>query len=684
MTFTDLSYKIHYTRGKDIASATELPLFSDGDYFHVTGTTTIASFASLGEGMQVVLEFEDICTLTNSANLILGDNDITTEAGESYRFVEESIGVWRLLGGGGTGGGTEVVFDTTSSRATLGDRVDINGDFTLNIDSWSGGPNWAWSADYGGCAKHTPVSNYPLTGHVPVVEGTLYYGEITVSGLAYPDYIEFAINGDRVPVDEDTVWLDESGTYIGSIRATGTGDAVITITPSPSFDGQIESVKFYSVIRSLPAIELVDQDDEVACDISADASLRTQFMGLDAGSGDYTGTDNMCYGQEAGASLVTGSYNSFFGANAGNSCSMGSYNVCIGGDAGKGITSGGANTCIGAESGLNITSGARNTLIGRNAGKLITTGTDNTCVGPHTGEALTTGTGNVIMGVGCALQLTEGFSNLLVGGYCASALTTGESNVLFGNTCGYIMTVGSNNVAMGNGSLGGGEEPQSCVAIGNSALYESEGEYSIAIGDSAGVNNTTGSHNIYMGYRSGRYTSTSHDGIFIGQEAGTNVNGGIIQNTLSTDSIFIGRDSTSGAATTTNEIVIGVEAEGKGSNTTVIGDVTSTLATFLSGAVAMGATEHAAMHGAFAVATNELYSGFITEAAGNIAATLADGYPGQFKVIKLTNKDVSNLVVTPANFTDGTSITFDATGEVAILIFAGTGWTVIYTTATVA
>jgi len=48
MAFNNLNSKTTYTRGADIASASELPISSDGDFFHVTGTTGITSFSSLG------------------------------------------------------------------------------------------------------------------------------------------------------------------------------------------------------------------------------------------------------------------------------------------------------------------------------------------------------------------------------------------------------------------------------------------------------------------------------------------------------------------------------------------------------------------------------------------------------------------------------------------------------------
>lgn len=100
--------------------------------------------------------------------------------------------------------------------------------------------------------------------------------------------------------------------------------------------------------------------------------------------------------------------------------------------------------------------------------------------------------------------------------------------------------------------------------------------------------------------------------------------------------------------------------------------------------VTQGATSNEATSGDVVIPITELYSDYTTNATAAIAATLADGVVGQEKWIKLKTKVTNNLVVTPANFNNGTTLTFDATGEIAHLIFVGTGWEVLYTTATVA
>jgi len=103
----------------------------------------------------------------------------------------------------------------------------------------------------------------------------------------------------------------------------------------------------------------------------------------------------------------------------------------------------------------------------------------------------------------------------------------------------------------------------------------------------------------------------------------------------------------------------------------------------VNGDAAFGGTANTASSGAVAIPIEELYSGYITNNTAALNASLADGKAGQLKIIKLITRDTNNLVVTPTNFGDGSTITFDTTGEVAVLVFDGSTWQEVYTDATV-
>ena len=83
-------------KGADVASAAALTLGTDGNFFDITGTTTITSIGTLGIGTQVALQFDGALTLTHDAtDLILpGGVDITTAAGDVAHFVEYASGDW--------------------------------------------------------------------------------------------------------------------------------------------------------------------------------------------------------------------------------------------------------------------------------------------------------------------------------------------------------------------------------------------------------------------------------------------------------------------------------------------------------------------------------------------------------------------------------------------------------------
>lgn len=87
------------SKGADVASATALTLGVGGNYFDVTGTTTITSIATLGAGTRVVLHFDDALVLAHHAtNLVLPSAaNITTATGDHAEFVEYAAGTWRCV-----------------------------------------------------------------------------------------------------------------------------------------------------------------------------------------------------------------------------------------------------------------------------------------------------------------------------------------------------------------------------------------------------------------------------------------------------------------------------------------------------------------------------------------------------------------------------------------------------------
>ncbi len=89
----------NHAEGAALASASTLVLGSDGDYFHVTGTTQINSFS--GTQPFVILTFDSAVTLTHGPSLILkGGVNHPTIAGETLIFANDGTNVFREVDNG--------------------------------------------------------------------------------------------------------------------------------------------------------------------------------------------------------------------------------------------------------------------------------------------------------------------------------------------------------------------------------------------------------------------------------------------------------------------------------------------------------------------------------------------------------------------------------------------------------
>jgi hypothetical protein len=116
-------------------------------------------------------------------------------------------------------------------------------------------------------------------------------------------------------------------------------------------------------------------------------------------------------------------------------------------------------------------------------------------------------------------------------------------------------TTGSGNVAVGANALSSNLNGQSNQAIGYNALSQNtSGSLNVAIGQGALYSNTTGLRNIGIGVGAGDVVA-----------AGT-------PNQTSSESIYIGRTTRASVDGNTNEIVIGNQAVGNGSNTVTLGN----------------------------------------------------------------------------------------------------------------
>jgi hypothetical protein len=223
---------------------------------------------------------------------------------------------------------------------------------------------------------------------------------------------------------------------------------------------------------------------------------------------------------------INGSSNVALGYGALKSITDGYDNVAIGSQAMEDLTTGYQNMGIGTLALANVTSGFSNVSVGVGALTTLTTGYYNTAIGKDALNAVSTGLQNIGIGYEAGKKITTGDKNILIGAEASSELTTGSSNLALGFAAIQNITTASYNTGIGGYSL---------------------------------FNVKTTDYNVGLGPSAGQWTGT----------AGTYTKG----NNNPVGSIFIGFDSRPQDSAQTNQIVIGREAVGYGSNTATLGNL---------------------------------------------------------------------------------------------------------------
>ena len=163
------------------------------------------------------------------------------------------------------------------------------------------------------------------------------------------------------------------------------------------------------------------------------------------------------------------------------------------------------------------------------------------------------GNGNIAIGTGAGSSISSGKQNMALGFYSMQNTTTGFLNTALGYNSLKSNTGGSFN-----------------TAIGSSSLQSNTGNYfNTAIGVSALQNLNSGNANTAIGYNAGYY-----------------IGDGITPFTTGSHTFLLGQGASPLANGDDNEIVIGFNSVGLGSNTVKIG--TSITKTVLEGNVGIG------------------------------------------------------------------------------------------------
>ena len=262
-------------------------------------------------------------------------------------------------------------------------------------------------------------------------------------------------------------------------------------------------------------------------------------------------------------------------------------------------------------------------------------------------------------------------------GYQALMSATGTLNTAFGYKALTANTSGAANTAVGYNALTTNIAGEGNSAFGTNALSVNTGGYNTAVGYRALPNNTTGEYNTATGSEalrmlgSGSNNSaygrmalgnieTGNNNIAIGLGAGSST--GTVPVTNTENSIYLGANTKASAASSnSNEIVIGYDATGNGSNSVTLGN-SSITKTYLRGAV-----------------TATTYNGFTLPAVDA-------GASNNILVSTGANRTLSwsTLATTMADLTQGTGITtftYDgsSTATVGINTGASLSWSVAQT-----
>ena len=227
-------------------------------------------------------------------------------------------------------------------------------------------------------------------------------------------------------------------------------------------------------------------------------------------------------------------------------------------------------TVNGMTVGLGAGNFTENLAIGAGALGSNDSGLYNTAIGTGALSLVFNGSENTAFGAGALEVLVDGSENIAFGRSALASLANGNSNTAIGKSSMFDAVDAQGNVAIGGGALQTNVSGGYNVAIGESCLLLGEYEGNVANGRSALQHITTGDKNVALGYQAGKRRGTASSTLL-----------------SATESIFIGNGARASASAMTREIVIGSNAVGLGSETTVIG-VSTTLGNRIFGVASTG------------------------------------------------------------------------------------------------
>ena len=317
------------------------------------------------------------------------------------------------------------------------------------------------------------------------------------------------------------------------------------------------------------------------------------------------------------------------------------------------------NTALGSQALFSNTSGSSNVALGYSALLNNLDGGDNVAVGADVLSSNTSGGANVALGTASLRKNTTGVHNVSVGYYALSESILGSRNNAFGSRSLRYNTGSDNN------------------SFGEQALYSNSGAGNNAFGNGALYGNTTGSNNVAIGFSALGHKGTGNNNVALGSMAGEKIADGSTSNTASDNSVFLGYGTYPQAISQTNQIVIGYNTIGNGSNTVTIGNGSISKNYFngdiaLTGNITSGiwsATEVAIAKGGTGATTaadarTNLDLGSLATKSTIANADVASGAAIDFTKLNITKANITGLGIQDG-LTAGSGITI-ASGTISV------------------
>ncbi|RVU26897.1 hypothetical protein EOJ36_02565 [Sandaracinomonas limnophila] len=527
-------------------------------------------------------------TGTTAGAPIISDNAITTakinagavttakitDANVTFSKIQNVSATDKVLGRVSSGAGIIEEIATTGSgnvvRATSPTLVTP----TLGVAS---------ATSINGLTPTALTTGFTIAGGSTTSKTLTVSGDATVSGTT---------SGTNTGDQTITLTGDVTGTGTGSFAASIASDAVTSakikdgeIAVGDLADNAVETAKVKNANITYAKIQNVSATNKVLGRTTAGAGVIEEIATTGTGDVVRANTPTLVtpeIGAATGTSLtVTGQLTSSVATGTAPlvvTSTTPVANLSIGGNAATATT---------ATTATNIAGGAAGSIPYQTAAGttgMIATGTANQFLTSNGTGGYTWTSASGITGVpytGATQAVNLGAYDLTVNGLTVGrGLGADASNTALGNQALSSNTVsgvsGTNNTALGYQGLKANTTGYSNTAVGSGALKANiGGAWNTAIGLSAIPAHTNGFGNTSIGTSSSFYLTSGSDNIAIGLGAGRYYGPNSSSNsmlTTSNQSLYIGNATKAKLNSSTNEIVIGYDVSGNGSNTVTIGN----------------------------------------------------------------------------------------------------------------